>query len=122
MWENGDGHLGYAIQWAEIYRFVSELHKREPDIANRLLVIRYEDLCSDPLAEIQKVLNFVELGRNDSIVEAAQKIRSPSRPLNLTSDQIKSCWKTVEDVATMYGYSLDLAETSTFSHTTLLVK
>jgi hypothetical protein len=120
MWERGDNHLGYAMQWTEMYRFVAELHKKEPDLANRILVIRYEDLCSDPLAEIQKVLDFVELGRNDSIVEAAQKIRTPSRPLNLTREQIKSCWKAVEDVAIMYGYSVDLTETSTFSHTSLL--
>jgi len=120
MWEQGDNHLGYAMQWTEIYRFVAELHKKEPDLANRILVIRFEDLCSDPLAEIQKVLDFVELGRNDSIVEAAQKIRTPSRPLNLTQEQTKSCWKAVEDIAIMYGYSVDLRETSTFSHTSLL--
>jgi hypothetical protein len=121
-WENGDDHLGYAIQWAEIYGFVAHLQAERADLTDRILVIRYEDFCNDPHKEIQRILKFSELNKLASASNAVQKIRPPSRPMNLSERQIEACWRTVEDVASIYGYTINPSETNAFSRTSLLAK
>jgi hypothetical protein len=121
-WENGDDHLGYAIQWAEIYSFVARLQAERADLTERILVIRYEDFCSDPRKEIQRILKFSELNKLASASNTVQKIRPPSRPMDLSECQIEACWKTVEDVASIYGYTINPVETNAFSRTSLLAK
>ena len=121
-WEKGDDHLGYAIQWAEIYRFVAHLQAERTDLAGRMLVIRYEDFCSDPRKEIQRILKFSELNKLASASNAVQNIRPPSRPIDLSESQIEVCWKTVEDVARIYGYTNNPAETNASCITSLLTK
>src|SRR6185437_15908620 len=46
-----DDRLGYARQWRSVYQFVDDL-RREPALAERMTVVRYEDLCSDPAGTI----------------------------------------------------------------------
>jgi hypothetical protein len=121
-WENGDDHLGYAIQWAEIYSFIARLLAERADLAERILVIRYEDLCSDPRKEIQRILKFSELNRLSSDSNRVQKIRPPSRPMDLSQRQIEVCWKTVEDVASIYGYTINPDEMDAFCMSSLPAK
>jgi hypothetical protein len=121
-WENGDDHLGYAIQWAEIYSFVARLQAERADLTERILVIRYEDFCSDPSKEIQRILKFSELNKLASASNTVQKIRPPSRPMDLSECQSEACWKSVEDVASIYGYTINPVETNAFSRTSLLTK
>jgi hypothetical protein len=121
-WKNGDDHLGYAIQWTEVYSFIARLLAERADLAERILVIRYEDLCSDPRKEIQRILKFSELTRLSSDSNDFQKIRPPSRPMDLSQRQIEVCWKTVEDVANIYGYTINPDEMDAFCMTSLPAK
>jgi hypothetical protein len=121
-WENGDDHLGYAIQWAEVYNFVAHLLAKRADLVERILVVRYEDLCDDPRKEIQRIQKFSELNKRPSVSNTVQKIRPPSRPMDLSEGQIKACWKAVEDVAQIYNYTINPAETNAYTRTSLPAK
>ena len=114
-WEEGDNALGYAIQWAEIYRFVADLFVTNPDVVKRLLVFRYEDLCRHPDDQIRKILEFVDLESPAFLEDAVNTIAPPSRPLQLTDEQILTCWQEVKDVAAVFGYSIDATDLSEFS-------
>jgi hypothetical protein len=69
-WNRGDDGLGYAIQWAEIYRFVDALRSESEALANRILFVRYEDFCSQPDEEMCRILRFLDM--DTDIVERQQ--------------------------------------------------
>src|SRR5690606_20960230 len=56
-WRSGDDWRGYARQWAQVYAHVDRL-RNDPDVAPRLLVVRYEDACTRPQEVIAEVLAF----------------------------------------------------------------
>ena len=60
-WREGDDYLGYAAQWRDIYGHVDSLTAPESGLAERILVVRYEDFCADPRATLANVLDFAGL-------------------------------------------------------------
>jgi hypothetical protein len=118
-WAEGDDCLGYAIQWAEVYKFVADLHEKRRDLIENMMVVRYEDLCSDPEGAIGRILRFADLERETSSGGKSHNIKPPSRALELDEKQITSVWAAVEAVARLYGYTRNVAELDTLSITTL---
>jgi len=121
-WKAGDDHTGYALQWAHIYRFVAYLLSKQETIADRILVVRFEDLCHDPFGVMEKIWNFVEIENSDALMKASKRIKPPSHTLNLSEKQIESCWEAFSDVASLFGYQKELSETAPFNQRNLMNK
>lgn len=105
-WASGGIHLGYAIQWAHVYRFVSQLAAAE-ELRSRIHVLRYEDLCASPENEIEKALRFAALEASPAIEAAIGRIAAPAGPLQMTDSEGDRCWQAVASVAARYGYTRD---------------
>jgi hypothetical protein len=98
-----DDRLGYARQWATVYHFVDHL-RREPALAGRMTVVRYEDLCSDPVGTIAGLLVITDLkDPNGAVREAAATITAPAETRRGAARAIVSA---VGTVAERYGYRL----------------
>jgi hypothetical protein len=106
-WNEGDDYRGYARQWAAIYRYVDELRSSHPDLAERITIMRYEDLCSEPRRAFGKLLAATSLtDRTGRAFAAAQAVVAPSaeRANGATAPDRRAVWDEVAAVATVYGY------------------
>lgn len=100
-WEQGEEHRGYAIQWAAVYGYVFELLERSPSLADRILVVRYEDLCDDPHTEVLKVLQHVQLEQQGSgLLEKLEHIQQSQRHC----EHQEVIWTITAASASAFGY------------------
>ncbi len=111
-WRSGDDYLGYAIQWAGIYRFVRWLLAENKSLKEHTLIMRYEDLCAAPEKEVGKILHFAYL-ENDSY--SMLNISASPHTLQMTEEQKNYCWRKVRAVAELYGYTKDPDNPGSFS-------
>jgi hypothetical protein len=106
-WDSGDNYTGYAIQWADVYRFVDTLRSFPGEWSERVMVVRYEDLCSNPHAVMRAILQH---GRLDPAAFPGEKafdhIAPPSHGVSELADELRAqVWRETEWVAARFGYS-----------------
>jgi hypothetical protein len=106
-WRDGLDYRGYARQWAAIYRYVDELRSSHSDLAERITIIRYEDLCSDPQTALGKLLAATSLADRAGRARAAAETvaaPSPERMNSVTVAGRHAVWEETAAVAALYGY------------------
>jgi hypothetical protein len=106
-WREGDDYRGYARQWAAIYRYVDVLRSARPDLAERITIIRYEDLCSDPRRALGKLLAATSLSDRAGRAFAAAKAvaaPAPERSRGVTDFERRAIWDEVAATAAIYDY------------------
>jgi hypothetical protein len=107
-WERGEEHRGYAIQWAAVYGHVLGLLRSRPSLADRVLVVRYEDICEAPREAIAGVLRHAGLfDEGAAMLDDLGHIRgaAPGRDrLGPTSEVI---WEEAGEVASAFGYEYE---------------
>jgi len=64
-WAEGRDALGYARLWAAVYGFVLDQLAAEPALARATRIVRYEDLCADPAAELAAIADHTALPLDD---------------------------------------------------------
>jgi hypothetical protein len=105
-WRQGRDHVGYAIQWAQVYGFVHSLRSRGDALSKRIAVVRYEDFCSEPRGTLASILchagikeiHMLEGMRLDHITPPRQDTSMP----NL--EEQAEIWQETADVARKFGY------------------
>lgn len=105
-WSQGDEHLGYASQWKELYGFVENLRQNRPDLATRVFVVRYEDLCSRPRQTMGRILEHIHVDPKDAArtFEKLDDISKPQHVPELADNQQSAVWAEVATIAATYGY------------------
>jgi len=106
-WRDGDDYRGYARQWATLYRYVDELRSSRCDLAERITIIRYEDLCRDPQHALGKLLAATSLTDDSGCVRAAaESVAAPAaeRFKSVTAVERRAVRAEVSAVAPVYGY------------------
>jgi hypothetical protein len=106
-WDSGDDYRGYARQWAALYGYVHELRSSRLDLASRITVVRYEDLCAEPQRVLGELLDATALLDSAGRVRAAAGSVSapPSEQLaNIAAGDRRAVWEEVATIATHYGY------------------
>jgi hypothetical protein len=100
----GDDVLAYALQWAEVYGHVAAL-KASP-IGDRILVVRYEDLCADPAGGLSTIIKACALADPDGAIAAfAQTISVSEAPVPPAIEARRAeIWAVVKAVAEGFGY------------------
>jgi hypothetical protein len=103
-WSRGADALGYAVMWRSIYSHVDRL--RRGPLGGRIRIVRYEDLCGDPMAVLDELFRFCELTEGaDALLGALPEISSPSRPRrNLQEADCAEVWRESREVAESFGY------------------
>jgi hypothetical protein len=79
-WSAGEAAAGWALYWESVYRHVLDFIDAHPDRAGQVLLLRYEDLCADPAATIDAVLDHCQLsagGFDDARAEYVERISPP---------------------------------------------
>lgn len=105
-WASGDDARGYAVQWSEVYGHVRDLKAARPDLGERIMTVRFEDLCANPQDTLEQVLAFAELG--DSHAKAAPLGQGISAPPDESGDLdvtfVDSVTMETAAVARDFGY------------------
>lgn len=79
LWETGHEVEGWALYWADIYRHVADVLDADPALCEACLVVRYEDLCSQPEDMLVRLHEHCQLPvRPQAVKEAAAGLRSPT--------------------------------------------
>jgi hypothetical protein len=79
-WKTGHEHSGYAVQWQGIYQYALAL-KETPALQDRIMIVRFEDLCAEPAATLQRVLEFIAV--DDAAVHAIALATHISQPRSM---------------------------------------
>ncbi|MEO1018944.1 MAG: sulfotransferase [Pseudomonadota bacterium] len=107
-WRKGDDYRGYAILWAEVYRYVHELRSGAGSgFAERMKFVLYENLCGEPNDVLADVIAFVGLqDQAAKLAKEADSISAPPAKLNELPDAIlNEVWEEVRTVAELFGYT-----------------
>lgn len=104
--ESGDDILAYAEQWAEVYGHVERL-LNQPDLAGRILLVRYEDFCAAPASGLDAILAFAGVADTGGAIRAyASEISASPQtaPAEITArdEEVRSI---VGDLAARLGYA-----------------
>ena len=106
-WDRGDDGLGYAIQWAEIYGFVDDLRTASAALANRILVVRYEDFCAKPYEAMCRILRFLHVDIEVVGPQQFGHIVASTLGTLACSDEFRTgVWRETASVAARFGYAL----------------
>ena len=62
-WAAGRDAEGWAMYWNAVYRTVLESTDRDEDLADRVLFVRYEELCARPSETIDRIVDHCRLPR-----------------------------------------------------------
>lgn len=119
-WQQHREHVGYAIQWSQVYRFVDELRHSAEELSTRIHVVRFEDFCRNPRQELADVLDQARCPTDELSSLSFDHISAPpaSRRSTEQSDEI---WRETGLVAQLYGYEFE-APTLSGSRDVNLVK
>jgi hypothetical protein len=105
-WRNGEVYQGYARQWAEVYRYVDRLQREHRALAQRILIVRYEDLCAFPAEKVQELLAFAALDDSQGRVRTMGETLAapPDETLTIAERDRQTVWQETASVAECFGY------------------
>lgn len=103
LWKEGNEYAAYALQWAEVYRWVDTLKSRNDELAQRILVIPYERFCADPFAEFTRILEHAGLPATIDR-DFVEHVSESARPLQLAEEVRDTVWRETEETARRFGY------------------
>ncbi len=107
-WQDGHDALGYAIQWADAYRLAAALRDAPHHLSQRVVVLRYEDLCQRPRETFHTLLARMEIPPEQSRSISLERIAPPTWPrTSLTRQLCQAIWHETAPVARQFGYRLD---------------
>ncbi len=100
-----------ARYWAYVYGFVAKQLESDPELARRVCVVRYEDLCADSLPTIDRIVAHAELDPQSFAATRAaygEKLSFPDyyKP-KFDAQQLQSIASATSSVAAKFGYDVD---------------
>ncbi|GGY02166.1 hypothetical protein GCM10007160_32650 [Litchfieldella qijiaojingensis] len=106
LWETGHEVEGWAYYWADIYRHVADVLDADPALRDACLVVRYEDLCSQPEETLTRLHVHSQLSiEPQAIKEAAAGLHAPTYYCPRFSDrELALIAEITQPVAACFGY------------------
>jgi len=100
-----------ARYWGYVYGFVAKQLEDDSELARRVCVVRYEDLCADSLPTIDRIIAHAEL-KPESFAATreayGEKLSFPDYYKPKFDDaQLASIIAATSDVAARFGYDVD---------------
>lgn len=111
LFDEGNWAISRARYWAYAYGFVAKQLQDDPELARRVCIVRYEDLCADSLATIDRILAHTELPSEKFAETRAayeKKLSFPDyyKPA-FDAAQLAEITAATRHVATKFDYDVD---------------
>jgi hypothetical protein len=106
-WNNQQDADGYAAMWAAVYAYVRALSQADDALASRIMVLRYEDFCARPRAELRNAFDFCQLADGvESLFSNLSEISAPAaQKAGLSEEECTQVWIETREVAEAFGYT-----------------
>jgi hypothetical protein len=106
LWRDGRDIEGWSRYWASVHDFVADLSDNDPVLREAMLVVRFEDLCADPVAMLERIFAHVRLDASAPLMATlAARIRAPSYyALPFTDDEQAAIRRLTGGAARRFGY------------------
>jgi hypothetical protein len=107
LWNDGQEVEGWAHYWAMIYADVDQRLSSDNQLSDATLVIRYEDLCGDSKAVLERFYAHCGLETDPATIEqAASRLRLPGYYKPAFSDaELARIREITGPVAARFGYT-----------------
>ncbi len=106
-WEKGAEVEGWARYWASLYGYLAGRLAQNPKLAEAVLVVRFEELCTKPSEILSRVCDHCRLpGSARLVAEAAELMRMPAyyRP-DFSQAELATIERLAGTVAGAFGYT-----------------
>lgn len=101
----GEEFRGYAIRWAEVYAHIASLLARQPEIARRVIVVRYEYFCSAPKTVLDRLRDQLQVPpTGDAAASLPQISISTVAEGKMNAGEHVVVWDETAAVARSFGY------------------
>jgi hypothetical protein len=106
-WNAGEDARGYAILWQHVYEHAHQVGRESGSLAKRIIFVRYEDFCANPVVTLRRLFEFCELNSGVSeLLANLPPISAPDRDRDdVDPEQRDRIWSEAREVAESYGYS-----------------
>lgn len=110
LWARGEELRGWARYWAMIYGHLADRLDRNRELRAATLVLRFEDLCADPAAQLERLFDHVRLENAGSVIEYfSGRIRAPDdRQCSHNAAQLGIIREETEETAARFAYPAGL--------------
>ncbi len=79
LWRAGREVEGWSLYWANLHEFLAKQRQDDATVRDATLIVRFEDLCTDPDGMLKRIFAHAKLSANDALIASmAQRIRVPS--------------------------------------------
>jgi Sulfotransferase family len=106
LWDKGDDVRGTARLWASLYGFIFKQLQHDAGLHERTMVLKYENLCDQPVETLRRLYRHVELSIDDEAIAAqAAQFSRPTYyqpPFRIGDERVIR--EETDPVATALGY------------------
>ncbi len=109
LWERGEELRGWARYWSQVYRYVAEALDEDRDLRSACFVVRFEELCAEPVRTIRSLLRHCRLRADDRLVRRlAEKVRYSHyyRP-EFSAADMRTLQAETAETAARFGYDAE---------------
>ena len=102
----GDDALGLAIYWDMVYGYLWRLLEHDPAIQRASLVVRFEDIATEPEQTLRRALRHCKLPEADVVAgrHAARMRRPTSDPGAFSPRELAAIRDVTATTARLWGY------------------
>ena len=106
--KNSNDEKAWAMYWASIYSFVSNLLSKNKKLADATLIVRYDDLVNNPSETIDKILEHSHLKKEKFTKIKKYYIKNLHKPTYyqaiFTKQERKDMTEITDSTASLFGY------------------
>ncbi len=99
---------GWALYWASIYYFIADVLNKNKKLSKATLVVRYDDLVSNPSEIIDKILNHTHLKKEKFTKIKKYYIKNLHKPTyyqtSFSKQELKDIAEITNSTASLFGY------------------
>ena len=107
LWQKNEEVRGSARHWASVYGWLLDQLETDEQLADAVMLVRFEDLCSDPQAVVGEILNHCELSVTSEIEDFADTISAPEYySPDFTAEEEAIIAEQTEQVAGRFGFEV----------------
>ena len=109
IWSNNCNDVkGWALYWASIYSFISDILNKNEKLSDATIIVRYDDLVNNPSETIDKILEHTHLKKEKFTKIRKYYIKNLHKPTyyraSFSKQELKNIAEITGSTASLYGY------------------
>ena len=114
LWNAGEEVRGWARYWNSVYKWLRQQCLADPQLRQRVLFVRYEDLCVETSDTLTKLFSHCDLSDVESIIARYEgQLNLPDYyQASFTSSELAAIRDEAGELAAEFGYDMESTDPS----------